>query len=231
MPRFLWPEMMEMLLTASFSRVLFCWSHSKLDECFPLVGGLKRFFAQSSYVLLISPVCCRWAFFLARVLQCVSSVYYWWSKIPLRARDFNWWDDLCIIFVIVLFCSPRDFLQANSREERDSEFDLDALVLRRGSRCKRDFLDVNLLSGSRKGCQSETSLRRASSRVKNCEGCIPGLSARNARLLLLNSVSRAAWMPGVERARVVSALAVVIKRKRRGGGDSWWGRPVSRKEG
>lgn len=140
-------------------------------------------------VSLHKVVSCYWYYPFADGGFFFLSVYYkaylqsplgkGWTVQSARAQLVRWTLWILCNSAILFW---KSFFGGDSRETRETEFDLDVLVVRRGSRCRRGLLDIDGSSGWSKGCWGKTSLRRASLRVGNCDGGILGLSMRCERL-------------------------------------------------
>lgn len=132
-------------------------------------------FSWCRFAVLISLAWSCEVLFLVHVLQGVYSVFSWESKEPSRIWELIWWENLFKIIAAVLVWSDRDFLQRDSRSERDSEFGLEAHVVRRRNHCERNLSDTDDSTGWRKCCGGETSLHRTPSKLGKREPWIRGL--------------------------------------------------------
>lgn len=110
------PEILGVLLTATFSQEPTYWSLSNSAEYFPLTSGSNDFYARSNLVLSMAPVCWWRVFFLTRVLQGVPSNPSLGSVEPPRVWKLSWWEILCIIFATVLIWCDKDFYEDMTKE-------------------------------------------------------------------------------------------------------------------
>lgn len=149
---FLGPRILRKLLIATFPRALLCWTLSSSVECDPLVDGLKQFFSRSTHVILILPICWWLVRFLAWVLQCVSTVSSWGSKETPSVWELKLWEDLRIASLLVILSFNKNFPREDSRGERDTGFDLDALVERSGNGRIRRLIHLHGSFRWRNGC-------------------------------------------------------------------------------